>query len=181
MPLMTEAQYADRIGRDRSWIRQLRLAGRLVMDGDLVDAVASDARIAATAAGAHAVATRHALEREERIADRAPQDSTRQQSFRDRKIAADALRAETLAQRELLELEQAAGKLIDKEHVAAALSDLGTFCRVEIENQPGQLAGELVGLQTIDEMERAIANFNRNMLTRISERLRAQSMKAEGQ
>lgn len=180
MPLLTETQYAERIGRDRSWIRQLRLSGRLVIVGDLIDAVASDERIAATAAGAHAVATRHALEREEKSDAREPQDSARQLSYRDRKIAADALRAETLAQRELLELEQAAGKLVDVEHVRQALSDLGTHCRVEIENQPGQLAGELVGLQTIDEVERAIAKFNRDMLTRISERLRAQARKVGG-
>jgi hypothetical protein len=69
MTLASRAEFARIIGKSKPYVTQLGSEGRLVMVGKLVDVEASQARIAATAAGTHpGVTARHAQERAQKTA-----------------------------------------------------------------------------------------------------------------
>lgn len=138
----TQKQYADHLGRDKSYVTRLKDAGRLVFTPEgTVDFEASDRRIAETAGGRDDVAARHAAARAGAGAGSPGQPPKTGESRTDaqaRKESAEADKAE-------MERDQMRGRLIEREQVEQALADVVSLARQSVENLPHRVAGQLVG------------------------------------
>lgn len=166
MVLLTESEFADHIERDRSWVRQLREAGRLAMVDGLIDADASEALIAATAAGRDDVAERHAESRStggEALSESAA-------ASRKRKLDAEARRAELAVVREQMEVDRLSGSLLDKADVDHALDAFSAEVAAAFDAMPDQLATTLAGITDVDEAHRVLSEHCRNARLRLARR-----------
>lgn len=136
--LETRSQFAARIGKDKSYVTRLDQSGRLVLVGEgrsaLVDIEASLQRIEETKGGRDDVADRHAAAKGKQTSK--PDES--RVSAQTRKEAAQADVAE-------MERDVMRGKLIEREQVEQALSDVVAFARQGVENLPHRVAAQLVG------------------------------------
>ena len=145
MTTVTQAEFAREIGVGRSRVHALKEAGRLVMDGELVDVEASKARIEATKSPAH--------DGQARI-ETAPAQAAPQQ---DDKIgnsyqAARAVKERYLALEAKRAYEVACGQLMRADEVAAKAADAATTLRTRLETLPDQLAAQMGG--HLDEAQR---------------------------
>jgi phage terminase Nu1 subunit (DNA packaging protein) len=132
---ITQTAFADLIGMHKSHITRLKQQGRLVLnDSGLVLVDASKARIAETEGGRDDVTARHAVAKGQET--RKP-DETR----------VSAQTRKEMAQADVAEMERDVmrGKLIEREQVETALSDVVAFARQGTENLPHRVAAQLVG------------------------------------
>lgn len=146
---MTQAEFAREIGVGRSRVHALKEAGRLVMDGDLVDVEASKARIAATRSPAHdeqSTAQVGAVPPAPTSADRG--DDKIGNSYQ----AARAVKERYLALEAKRAYEVACGNLMRADEVAAAAADAATTLRTRLEALPDLLSSQLSG--PLDEAQR---------------------------
>lgn len=143
MTIASQSQFAAAQGWSRSYVTQLKQAGRLVLQDGQVDVEASLARIAETAdTNRDDVAARHAAARQAQAASDTGTSlvdekvSATFREFRARKMRADAEKAE-------LERDQLQGKLVLASDVARAGGEAGTYLNTALFNAADRLAPEL--------------------------------------
>lgn len=138
--LMKQAEFARLLGYHKSTVTQLKQAGRLVMDGALVDVEASKVRIAQTAANRDDVASRWAEQRGTTAPGSDP-DGEVPRRYQSAKASKEYYAAE-LAR---LQFERESGSLVSRSEVEAAISDVTTVFRQALENMPYRVSPEFVG------------------------------------
>lgn len=184
MTTETQAQFALRLGCAKSWVTQLKQAGRLVMTADgLVDVEASLARIEATEspdavhqarARAHADArggqggAAPALPTTE--PPKPPPESLESIGLRLKKAEADKREHEAEIAR--MERERLAGNLVEREVVDYVLADYATTLRSTLEGRADRLAPVLYPLQTLEEYHAAILEADEQVLKEMEEALK---------
>jgi hypothetical protein len=146
MTTETQAEFARRIGVDRSRVTHLKGAGRLVMEGNKVNVEASTARIESTKSPAHDAqekigAGRTAYEAPTQD-DRIGNNYQAARAVKERYLALEAKRA----------YEVACGQLMRAEEVSAMAADAATTLRTRLETLPDQLAAQMGG--HLDESQR---------------------------
>jgi hypothetical protein len=176
----TQSAFARRIGRAKSWITQLKEAGRLVMDNEsgLVEVEASIARIAETENPARAgVAERHAeqRQRQEATAGHAatpgnappPMEKIGQQYkyWQAVKMKADAEQAQ-------MDRDRKANDLVPRDAANFAMDDLSAGVRGRLENIPDRWAPVLAPLSTLDELRAALIEMVEDELRALAEQQR---------
>lgn len=167
MTTATQADFARLMGVNRSTVtRTWKQAGRLVMQGDLVDVEASQARILATADLARSdVSTRHAQARgaaigqgtaplkvgaDDTVPNAAEKPATPpidrpHDAIGNSYQAARAVKEKYAALSAKAEYERVIGLLLPRQDVDQALDDLVATVRSGLENLPHRAAGQLVG------------------------------------
>jgi len=171
MTTATQADFARLIGVARSYVTALKNAGRLVMTADgRVEVEDSISRIDATKdPNRDDVAARHAQAREA-FAPTAPPPSTAPAQVReaeDHDISyqdARTIKERYAAKTAKLEYERAAGLMIERAAVAAAVEDLLTALRQSLEQQPHRLAPLLLG-QDLDVLRSTLRQETETMLS----------------
>jgi phage terminase Nu1 subunit (DNA packaging protein) len=176
MTTETRAEFARRLGWNRSSVTRAVQDGRVVLIGDLVDVDASLAKIEALASpSAHHRA--HALQLEEaRETKQAPvevpaavKDSIEGLNLRLKRAEAD--KREHEADMARMGRETMAGNLIAREDVEFALDDLGATLRSLMENLPDRLAPVVHPLQSIEETHAALAEAAQDVLQTVHDQL----------
>jgi hypothetical protein len=193
---ISQVEFARQIGVAKSWVTALKAAGRLVLTADgKVDAAASIARIAATA-DPHRddVARRHAeaRARHENTPTQpqplpsapAPAEATPPRALPDEVgnsyQAARAVKEKYAALSARLEYQRAAGKMIDRDAVAAAIEDIVIAMRQGLEQQPHRLAPELVG-QDLDSIRATLKRETTAVLAAMSKDFHTRLQQLAGQ
>lgn len=185
---LTQAAFARLLGVDPAHVTRLKQDGRLVMDGRFVCVAESQARIEATRGQRDDVADRHAAARP-RGANRSRNVQTSAQDESTNKpddfttlegaarIAKFAKAREGLAQAQIREMERdkLAGRLLARDDVEQALTDLGTLVRAELDALPDQLAPQLAAMTSADEVHALLSAHCRNVLVRLADMLRKKS------
>ena len=152
--LVSQAEFARMEGLAKSYVTQLKQAGRLVMDGDKVDVDASRARIAATAdPNRDDVKARWEAQREKPAA--APVDPGPQDKIGNSYQAARAVKEKFSAMQAKLDYERAIGKLVERSEVEAAIEDVTSLIRQALEQMPHRSAPELVG-KSLDQIRASL-------------------------
>jgi hypothetical protein len=175
----TQSAFARRIGRAKSWITQLKEAGRLVMDNEsgLVEVEASIARIAETENPARSgVAERHAEHRQRQDTPHGntstpgtppPMEKIGQQYkyWQAVKMKADAEQAQ-------MDRDRKANDLVPRDAANFAMDDLSAGVRGRLENIPDRWAPVLAPLSTLDELRAALIEMVEDELRAMAEQQR---------
>lgn len=200
---ISQAEFARQIGVAKSWVTALKTAGRLVLAADgKVDAAASIARIAATGdPNRDDVARRHAAARArhesgpahpqasptDQAPSKAPSDQAPPAAALDTPDevgntyqAARAVKEKYAAMTARLEYQRAAGKVIDRDAVAAAIEDIVIALRQGLEQQPYRLAPELVG-QDLDSIRSTLKREITAVLAAMSKDFHSRLQQIAGQ
>jgi hypothetical protein len=177
--LITQAEFARRQDWNRSTVTRLKHAGRLVMEGVLVDVEATLARLGHTVGGRDDVAERHAAER---AAKAGSVDTAK--SPRGGETRADAQARKEAAAADLLEIElaQKRGTLIPKEDVDAALKAFAAATRARLDVLADQLAPILAPVADMAEVHALLAEHARGVLAAIADDMqRAEAALTKGE
>lgn len=184
-----QAEFARRMGWNKSTVTRLKQAGRLVMDGARVDVTASLARIEETGGMRFDVAERHAAQRMQQacqktataplawlgdgegqgggtIAPPAPDAAVGE-----RRSDAQARKESALADLAEMDVKQKRGELIPKPDVDAALRSFGASVRAKLDVLPDQLAPILVAVDDLDEIHALLAEHCRGILSAVADDL----------
>lgn len=146
--LVTQSEFARMEGKAKSYITQLKQAGRLVMEGNKVDVEASRAKIAGSAdPNRDDVKKRWAEQRPQPAAANEPQSDKIGNSYQ----AARAVKEKFAAMSAKLDYERAIGKMVERTEVEAAVEDVTSIIRQALEQMPHRTAPELVG-KTLDQI-----------------------------
>lgn len=165
MTLETQKEFAERIGRDQSWVTRLKQAGRLVMDGRLVDAEASIARIAATDDLSKAgVAERHAAARAN-LGAQVEKAGAGFKVYQAMKMKADAEMA-------AMQRDRMAGELVLREAADFVISDLSAGVRARLDGLPARFAPILYPLETLEEVQASLREMVEEELRALEDNLR---------
>lgn len=167
MTALTQSAYARLLGVSRSYITKIKAEGRIVMTADdLVDVEASNAKIAATRdPNRDDVAARHAEARqpaEPAPAAKPPAPET--DKVGNTYQAARAVKEKYAAMTAKLDYERAAGLMIERAAVEAAVEDVMTTVRQALEQQPHRVAPMLVG-RNLDAIRSTLKQANHSVLT----------------
>lgn len=142
MTLMSQSAFAEHTGNTRSYVSQLKTAGRLVMEGNKVNVEASIKLIKATQdPGKVGVAERHEKDRQQKqtpavdVEDMEGKNVGYQQA-RAMKENYNALQAKIAYQKEV-------GQLLVANEVKMAVADGDTIIRNRLESLPDMLAPQL--------------------------------------
>lgn len=186
MTTETRAEFARRMGWNRSSVTRAVQDGRVVLIDDRVDVEVSLAKIEALAnPGAHHRA--HAQQLEEARKAKAsgqhpPPVVTLEgvEALNLRLKRAEADKREHEADMARMERETMAGSLIAREDVEFALDDLGATLRSLMENLPDRLAPVVHPLQSMEETHAALAEAAQDVLQTMHDQLqrRAQERKS---
>ncbi|MCK9386146.1 MAG: hypothetical protein M0Q15_16165 [Nevskia sp.] len=185
MTTESRADFARRLGWNRSSVTRAVQDGRVVLIGDLVDVDASLAKIEAMASpSAHHRA--HVLQLEEaRTAKQPPADLPPElfegiEQLNLRLKRAEANKREHEADMARMARETMAGNLIAREDVEFALDDLGATLRGLMENLADRLAPVVHPLQSIEETHAALSEAAQDVLQTVHDQLqrKAQERKA---
>lgn len=141
MSLMSPSEFANHINRQPGWITQLKDAGRLVMEGDKIDAEASIRRIEETANPSfHMHEDRHQDNRERKAAgiidDMTGKAGSAYQQAR-------AMREKYAAMQAKIAYEKEVGILVVAHDVKMAVADGDALIRNRLESLPDILAPQL--------------------------------------
>lgn len=197
--LATKKQFAELNGWSPGYVTKLAKQQRLVMAGNLVDVEESNALIEQTAGGRLDVGMRHEENRAKKsevkeAAENKPAETQQDDANQDkdqiidkeavqaahrRKVMADMRRAESLAEKESLELQKMAGRLIEVEHADLAMRMLGTTIRSLMDVFPGQVAPLVAPASSIEECNGILAEQCRNVLLELTETLQREKEKLE--
>lgn len=192
--LETRADFARRMGWNRSSVTRAVKDGRVVLDGELVDVDASLAKINALASpSAHHRAHAQQLVEERRAKTAAAMhalaplpaavadavsvpagESIEELNRRLKKAEAD--KREHEADMARMERETMAGNLIAREDVEFALDDFGATLRSLMDNLADRLAPVVHPLQTIEETHAAINEAAQDVLQTMHEQLARRAM-----
>lgn len=185
MTTETRADFARRMGWNRSSVTRAVKDGRVVLAGDLVDVEASLQKIEALA---HPAAHHQAHVRQLEEARKAKADGSEKpaeegiEALNLRLKRAEADKREHEAEMARMERETMAGNLIAREDVEFALSDFGAILRGLMENFADRLAPVVHPLQSMEETHAALAEAAADVLTTMNESLlkRAQERNRNG-
>lgn len=185
MTTETRAEFARRMGWNRSSVTRAVQDGRVVLDGDLVDVDASLAKINALASPAahHRAHAQQLAEDRQRKNDavdlvmremgetalNAAAETIEALNRRLKKAEAD--KREHEADMARMERETMAGNLIAREDVEFALDDFGATLRSLMENLADRLAPVVHPLQSIEETHAALAEAAQDVLQTMHEQL----------
>lgn len=184
MTHLTQAAFADHLGVRRSYITELKKAGRLVMtDGGKVDVEASEARIAETAdPGKVAVADRHAKKRGAAVdlaktAKTSPEeggeeDDPEQGATPDYQRAR-ARREEANAQLAELEVIEKSGALYRAVEVDAAVADASTIFRTSLDSRRPLLVSQLAMMNDEADIRMFLEDQDEGLLAELHARFSA--------
>lgn len=154
--LVTQAEFAKLIDKNKSYVTRLKQAGRLVLTEDgLVDLEASHARLAETA-----------------DPGRAPQGGAGQPpvkvtSYNDARTRNELAKAQTAE----LELAVKQGKLVDADEARLFAADLAASFRAALEILPDRLAPELVALKDTEAVRAVLVEEFERVLTDLSDKI----------
>ncbi len=159
--LITQAEYARRLGVSRQYINRLVKSGKIpVFAGGKVDAAAADAARVDNADPARAPFSKLAQQEIPRFLredlPQAPAADPKQSSYQD----ARTLREQANAQRAQLELKQLQGLLVEKKAVEKEIGSIYRDFREKLLRIPRREAGKLVTLKT----EREVAAYLEEMI-----------------
>lgn len=160
MTTATQTEFADILGVAKSRVTALKQAGRLVMDGDLVDVEASKARIAATRNSAHD----NQATAKVGAGDTAPAD----EAAAPRRVDADARLAHAKAEMAEIDLAERRGEMLRKDDITATVVDIVTTLRARLESLPAQLGPQVAAVSDealctamiADHVEAALAELS---------------------
>jgi hypothetical protein len=181
MNLETRADFARRLGWNRSSVTRAVQDGRVVLSGDLVDIDASLAKIEALAhTAAHHQAHARQLEedRQRKQADSetptlpAAPAAEGMESLNLRLKKAEADKREHEAEIARMDREQKAGNLIARDVVDYVLTDYAATLRSLIETRADRLAPVIHPLQTLDEVHAALAEADESVLHEMTDAIR---------
>lgn len=142
MILMTQAEFARHIGTERSYITQLKTAGRLVMNGRKVDVEASMKLIEETKDLSKAgVAERHGKQRQNKRGGAKLDAVTGKTDISYQQ--AKAMRAKYIGLQEKISYEKEVGLLMVADEAKAAVSSGDAIIRNRLEALPDMLAPQL--------------------------------------
>lgn len=198
--MLSQAEFAARMGWHRSTVTRLKQHGRLVMDGPRVDVAASLARIEATGGMRADVAERHAAQRGA-VAQHAAQapsaaDGQWGNSAAGEKTApagwnppggesradAQARKEAALADKAEMEVQQMRGALIPRDDVDAALRTFAASVRARLDVMPDQLAPLVAPVTDLGEAHAILAGHARAMLAEVAADLaKAAQVAAQGE
>ncbi|MDX8384042.1 MAG: hypothetical protein R8M45_08170 [Ghiorsea sp.] len=168
---LNQVEFAKSQGWSKSYVTQLKQAGRLVFDGKKVDAAASLVKIAETAdANRLDVVERHQAERE---AAKNDGDSANegQDDARTTYSDAKALKEHYNALAAKLSYEREAGKVVEADDVRRVGASLGALLRSRFEGMPDQLAPELVPMDDAARIHAVLVEHIERVLVEISSEL----------
>lgn len=177
MTTESRADFARRMGWNRSSVTRAVKDGRVVLDGDMVDVEASLQKIEALAhPAAHHRA--HAQQLEEARAaksadEQKPEAATIEgiEALNLRLKRAEADKREHEAESARMDREERAGNLIKREDVEFALDDFGATLRSLMENFADRLAPVVHPLQSMEETHAALAEAANDVLQTMNEQL----------
>lgn len=172
---------AGHMGRavNRSTVKRWADAGRIVMDGDLVDVEASLAQLGGTQGGRQDVADRHAQEAAEKVTagQHSPQagqpggDLSMDKARRVRAVAEARIKAAEAEIREA-ERDEVVGRLIQKEVVDFVLNDYSATLRSLLETFADRIAPVIYPLQTLEETHAALDEAAESILVEMAETMK---------
>ena len=178
MSTETRADFARRLGVNRSTVTRWAEIGRIVMDGDAVDVEASLQRIKDTGGARPDVAERHAATRGAKVGagDTAPPASMPPAPGADPsdKVgnsyqAARAVKEKYAALAAKLEYERSVGNLIPKDDVDQALKAFAAATRARLDVLADQLAPILAPVADLGEAHALLAEHARLVLAGIAD------------
>lgn len=189
MATESRAEFARRMGWNRSSVTRAAQDGRVVMQGELVDVDASLAKINALASPrphhvahtqqladqrkkktptANAVAAAmHAMAPHDQTS--VPRESAEEASLRQKIATADKIEHE--AEKARMERETMAGNLVPREEVAFAFDDLGATMRSLMDNFADRITPIVHPLETFDERHAANSEFAQEVLQTMHDRM----------
>lgn len=185
MTTESRADFARRLGWNRSSVTRAVQDGRVVMIGALVDVDASIAKIEAMASPsahhrAHVLQMEEARTAKQPTADLPPAvaEGIEQLNLRLKRAEANKREHEEAITR--MDREERAGNLIAREDVEFALDDFGATLRSLMENFADRMAPVVHPLQSIEETHAALAEAAQDVLQTVHDQLqrRAQERKA---
>ena len=192
MSTETQADFARRMegvmGRQvaRSTVKRWADKGRIVLDaGGWVEVEQSLALLAATKGGREDVARRHTEEAADKSAAFRPADpakkpdSAKLAAFREDRAEAELRMAIAKADREEMERDKEAGRLIEKETVDFVLNDFGATLRGQMETLADRLAPVIFPLQTLEETHAALDQAAEAVLLEIEATLKRRQAEHE--
>lgn len=178
MNLETRADFARRLGWNRSSVTRAVQDGRVVLSGDLVDIDASLAKIEALAhPAAHHQAHARQLEEDRQRKQASQGDAPEAQdesmeALNKRLKRAEADKREHEADIARMERERIAGRLVEKDDVDFVLNDFGATLRSLMENFADRYAPVIHPLQTLEDVHAALAEAAEAVLAEVSESMR---------
>lgn len=184
MTTETRADFARRMGWNRSSVTRAVQDGRVVLAGGMVDVEASLEKIEALASPyAHHVAHATQLQQSRQVATSpgsqsqtppSPETVAAGESIEElnrRLKKAEADKREHEADMARMERETMAGNLIAREDVEFALDDFGATLRSLMENLADRLAPVVHPLQAIEETHAALSEAAQDVLQTMHDRL----------
>lgn len=199
----TQAEFAAAQGWHRSTVTRLKQAGRLVMQGRMVEVAASLARIEETGGMRFDVAARHAANRAQPGTQPAQPgaEKTAQAPLAgagegvgtgegsnappaaasgtgERRSDAQARKEAALADLAEMDVKQKRGNLIPKDDVDAALRAFATSVRARLDVLPDQLAPLLAPVSDLDEIHALLAEHARSILAAVADDMGRAAMAA---
>ncbi len=194
--LMKQAAFAAAQGWNRSTVTRLKQAGRLVMEGALVDTVASLVRIRETGGMRFDVAERHAAQRDGNGAEKIGAGGTVGQgegmdkgavtiaapapdgAVGERRADAQARKESALADLAEMDVKQKRGELIPKADVDLALRSFAASVRARLDVLPDQIAPLVAPVTDLDEIHALLAEHCRSILSAIADDMGRAAMAA---
>lgn len=199
----TQAEFAAAQGWHRSTVTRLKQAGRLVMQGRMVDVAASLARIEETGGMRFDVAERHAANRAQPGTQPAQPEAEKTaqaplagagegigsgegsnaapaagSGTGERRSDAQARKEAALADLAEMDVQQKRGNLIPKDDVDAALRAFATSVRARLDVLPDQLAPLLAPVSDLDEIHALLAEHARSILAAVADDMGRAAMAA---
>ena len=199
----TQAEFAAAQGWHRSTVTRLKQAGRLVMQGRLVEIAASLARIEETGGMRFDVAERHAANRAQPGTQLAQPEAEKTaqaplagagegtgsgdgaiaapasgSGTGERRSDAQARKEAALADLAEMDVQQKRGNLIPKDDVDAALRSFATSVRARLDVLPDQLAPLLAPVSDLDEIHALLAEHCRSILAAVADDMGRAAMAA---
>ena len=176
--LISQAEYARRMGWARSYVTQLKQEGRVVMVGNAVDLEASQALYAETSGTRDDMTVHHQDNRQTAAngAGDANSSNMNKDIAREHKIISEARRIAAVADQEELIRDKMAGRLVDIDDVNFALNDYGATLRTLMENLADRLTPVIYPLQTIDEIHAAISDAATEVQNEIAHAMQRRSV-----
>lgn len=199
----TQAEFAAAQGWHRSTVTRLKQAGRLVMQGRMVEVAASLARIEETGGMRFDVAARHAANRAQPVTQPAQPEAEKTaqaplagavngtgsgdgaiaapasgSGTGERRSDAQARKEAALADLAEMDVQQKRGNLIPKDDVDAALRSFATSVRARLDVLPDQLAPLLAPVSDLDEIHALLAEHARSILAAVADDMGRAAMAA---
>lgn len=175
MTVETKADFARRLGRDRSYVTRLGQKGRLVLTDDgrvLVDE--SLARIEATR-GVRFDMSKHWEENRGREGEDRPHKPVPSvldtEEIGRRTRVAQMRKEEAEAEKRHRELEELTGALVRRDEIQRALANAVAVILGQIENMPDRIAPQVHGIEDMERVRARVKDEMESLCRRVSDEL----------